>query len=98
MSLLVSCLFVSSDWPGLCLFCCYQPVCCQPTELILGFFFCFILFPILLPQEAQQQIIPHDVESVQQFSHEDPPSQVCSLYLFHLLSVHFVKWLLFGCV
>ena len=38
-----------SDWSGLCLFCCYQPLCCQPTELIWGFFFFFLNFPILLP-------------------------------------------------
>ena len=28
-------------------------VCCQPTELIWAFFFCFIVFPILLPPPPQ---------------------------------------------
>ena len=32
-----------SDWPGLCLFCCYQPSC------VVFVFFCFINFPILPP-------------------------------------------------
>mgnify|MGYP003571720139 CR=1 FL=1 len=28
-----------SDWPGLCLSCCFNPFCCQPTEIIWGFLF-----------------------------------------------------------
>ena len=37
----------SSDWPGICLFCCYQLVCCQPTKDfgLLFFFPNFINFP-----------------------------------------------------
>ena len=30
--------YCRSNWPGLYLFCCYQPSCCQPTGLILGLF------------------------------------------------------------
>ena len=36
-----------SDWPGFCLFCCFQ-LSCETTELIQGFF-CFINFPISHP-------------------------------------------------
>ena len=38
-----------SDWPGLCLFCCYQPLCVIIQQSWFGFFFCFINFLILLP-------------------------------------------------
>ena len=36
-----------SDWPGLCLFCCYQPLSANRDDL--GFFLFFIKFPILPP-------------------------------------------------
>ena len=35
--------YCRSDWPGLCLFCCYQPLC-----VVLGFF-CFIISFVLPP-------------------------------------------------
>ena len=37
-----------SDWPGLCLFCCYQPSCVNSQQSWFVLFFCFINFPILL--------------------------------------------------
>ena len=36
-----------SDWPGLCLFCCYQPLCVVSQQRWFGLFFCFINFPII---------------------------------------------------
>ena len=35
-----------SDWPGLCLFSCYQPLCVVSQQCWFGLF-CFINFPIL---------------------------------------------------
>ena len=37
-----------SDWPGPCLFCCYQPSCVISQQSWIGLF-CFINFPILPP-------------------------------------------------
>ena len=38
-----------SDWPGLCLFCRYQPSCVGSQQNWFGFFFCFINCLILPP-------------------------------------------------
>ena len=46
-----------SDWPGLCLFCCYQPLCVGSQQSWFGF--CFINFPILLPSCPRWQIKAH---------------------------------------
>ena len=44
-----------SDWPGLCLFCCYQPLCVVSQQSWFGFFY-FINFPILLPSTPTPNI------------------------------------------
>ena len=61
-SLIVSCEMRYCGSTGLCLFCCSTLVCCQPTELILGFYF-VLNYPILPPppqtRRAFQSLPPH---------------------------------------
>ena len=38
-----------SDWPGLFLFCCYQPLCVVSSQSWFGFCFCFFYSPPPLP-------------------------------------------------
>ena len=46
-----------SDWPGLCFFCCYQPLCVVSQQSwFWGVFFFFINFPILLPGSSRNSI------------------------------------------
>ena len=63
-----------SDWPRLCLFCCYQPlVCCQPTELIWGglFVWSFRLFGSWLVPLRQ-----HSSSKFPLF-YSPPPPEIC---------------------
>ena len=47
------------DWPGLCLFCCYQPSCFVSQQSGFGSFLCmcFIHFPILLHSPPPLQMM-----------------------------------------
>ena len=38
-----------SDWPGRCLFCCYQPLCVVRQQSLFSAIYCFINCPILPP-------------------------------------------------
>ena len=53
-----------SDWPGLCLFCCYQPLCVISQQSWFWAFFLFHQFSNFTP--PPQEIVPNFIT---QFSH-----------------------------